>query len=162
MKERSGTSVKGHLVKSNPFSRIPCSCIVCSSDLLKMEKVDCRVHEVVYRATCLGLDKNANPCQSFYIGETSRSIGERFKDHIEKFEARSEKSVFWLHCRDDHGGVFQRLEVKVECKRPSDAMLRQISEAVYIERDDPDLNKKSEWGNRNVPWKRKSTKGITN
>ena len=158
--ERSGASIKSHLVKSNPFPRTPCNCYVCSSSLLKMEKIDCRSRDVVYRAKCMGVDRDSKPCQSFYLGETSRSIGERFKDHIEKYQARLDTSVFWLHCKDEHDGILQRLEISVECKRPSDAMFRQISEAVYIERDDPDLNKRSEWGNRNVPWHRKENKGI--
>ena len=117
---------------------------------------------MVYRAKCMGVDRDSKPCQSFYLSETSRSIGERFKDHIEKYQARLDTSVFWLHCKDEHDGILQRLEISVECKRPSDAMFRQISEAVYIERDDPDLNKRSEWGNRNVPWHRKESKGIPN
>ena len=79
---------------------------------------------------------------------------------MEKYEARSDKSVFWLHCKDEHDGDLQKLDVGIACKRSSDAMLRQISEAVLIEKDDPDLNKRCEWGNRNVPW-RKKEKGIT-
>ena len=79
-------------------------------------------------------------------------MGELLTDHLRKYEAKLEKSVFWLHCRDDHNGVFQRLEVSIVCKRSSDAMLRQVSEAVLIEEDDPDLNKRCEWGNRNIPW----------
>ena len=93
------------------------------------------------------------PWQSFYVGETSRSVGERFKEHVEKYEARSD-------CKDEHDGDLQKLDVGIACKRSSDAMLRQISEAVLIEKDDPDLNKRCEWGNRNVPW-RKKEKGIT-
>ena len=78
-------------------------------------------------------------------------MGERFTDHLRKYEAKLEKSVFWLHCRDDHNGVFQRLEVSIVCKRSYDTMLRQVAEAVFIEEDDPVLNKPCEWGNGNVP-----------
>ena len=127
-----------------------------------MEKVDCKVREVVYRVKCMGVDSESKPCKSFYIGETSRSVGERFTDHLRKYETKLDKSVFWLHCRDDHNGVLQRLEVSIVCKRSSDAMLRQVSEAVLIEKDDPDLNKRCEWGNGNVPWRRKEDKGISN
>ena len=77
-----------------------------------------------------------------------------------KYQALLDTNVFCLHCKYEHDGILQRLEISVECKRPSDAMFRQISEAVYIERDDPDLNKRSEWGNRNVPWHRKESRGI--
>ena len=160
--ERSGSSIKSHLVKSNPFPRDTCNCKVCSSRYLKMEKVDCKVREVVYRVKCMGVDSESKPCKSFYIGETSRSVGERFTDHLRKYETKLDKSVFWLHCRDDHNGVLQRLEVSIVCKRSSDAMLRQVSEAVLIEKDDPDLNKRCEWGNGNVPWRRKEDKGISN
>ena len=158
--ERSGNSLKSQLVKSNPFQRTACNCLVCGSNLLKTEKVDCKSRGVVYRAKCMGFGKDSKPCQSFYVGETSRSVGERFKEHVEKYEARSDKSVFWLHCKDEHDGDLQKLDVGIACKRSSDAMLRQISEAVLIAKDDPDLNKRCEWGNRNVPW-RKKEKGIT-
>ena len=90
------------------------------------------------------------------------SIGERLKDHIEKYQARLDKSVFWFHCKDEHDRILQRLEISVKCKHPSDVMFRLILEAIYIERDDPDLNKWSEWRNRNVPWHRKESKGIPN
>ena len=125
------------------------------------DKVDCKLREVVYRVKCMGVDQNSKPCESTYIGETSRSVGERFGEHLEKYKARLDKSVFWLHCRDDHDGMFQQFVVNIVCKRSSDAMLRQVSEAVLIERDDPDLNKRCEWGNRNVPWRRKEAKGIS-
>ena len=47
---------------------------------------------------------------------------ERVKDHIEKYRARLDSSVFWLHCKDEHDGILQRLEISVECKRSSDVM----------------------------------------
>ena len=127
-----------------------------------MKKIDCRNHDVVCWAKCMGVDRNSKTCKSFYPSKTSRCIGERFKDHIEKYQAQSDASVFCLHCKDKHYGILQQLEISVECKGPSDAMFRQISEAAYIERENLDLHKRSEWGNRFVPWHQKKNKGISN
>ena len=55
------------LVRSNPFRRTPCNCYICSSRLLKMEKIDYKYRDVVYRVKCMGVDRNLKPCQSFYL-----------------------------------------------------------------------------------------------
>jgi hypothetical protein len=92
-------------------------------------------------AKCMGVDRDSKPCQSFYLGETSRSIGERFKDHIEKYQARLDTSVFWLTLLSKPGVQYGQIITLISFIHPSDAMFRQISEAVYIERDNPDLIK---------------------
>ena len=98
-----------------------------------MEIVDCKVLEVVYRVKWMGMESESKFCKSFFFRETSRCVGEHFTDRLRKYKAKLDKSVFWLHCRDDHNRVFQRLEVNFECELSSDAMLRQVSEAVLVE-----------------------------
>ena len=68
-----------------------------------------------------------------------KECGERFTDHLRKYEAKLGKSVFWLHCRDDHNGVIQRLEVSIVCKRSSDTILRQVSKLSSSRRMTPIL-----------------------
>ena len=147
-------TLKSQLVKS-PLQRTAYNCLVYGSNLLKTEEVDCKSRGVVYRAKCMGFGKDSKPCQSFYVGETLRSVGERFKEHVERYEARASRSVFWLDCKDEHDGDPQKLEVGIACKRSSDAMLRQISEAVLIENDDLDLKNDVNGGIGMSPGERK-------
>ena len=48
-------------------------------------------------------------------------------------------------------GEQHELLIKVLETCPNDAMLRQVTEAVYIHMKNPGLNAKEEWGNSNVP-----------
>ena len=64
-------------------------------------------------------------------------------------------SVFWKHSEEFHDGDIQPIKLSVLSSHPGDAMLRQITEAINIEERKPDLNRKDEWGNKNIPRKRK-------
>ena len=71
--ERTGDSIKSLLTKSDPFRTQTCdpnSCGVCSA----FPKISCKTRDAVYKITCKG-------CGEFYIGETSRSIGQRYAEH---------------------------------------------------------------------------------
>ena len=54
-----------------------------------------------------------------------------------------------------HNGVHKEIKMKITGHYANDAMIRQLTEAVIIKETDPSLNKKEEWGNRNVPRERK-------
>ena len=151
--ERAGNSMKDMLVKSNPFERRECICEICKRNQRK--KVNCKTRNVVYEIECFG-SKNGEKCTDKYIGETSRSLGERFEEHVSDNYKRLEKSVMWKHFRDDHKGKDQSFNVKILSSTQNDAMLRQITEAMYIEGTNPKINSKEEWGNKNVPRKRKT------
>ena len=150
--EKAGTSVKRSVVKSNPFGKQPCECEVCKLGL--PSKFNCKQRGVVYQVQCQGRRGDDN-CTSTYIGETSRSVGERFREHVEKYKSHEPKSVFWIHANERHDGNIQPIGLSVLSSHPEDAMLRQITEAINIEVKKPDLNRKDEWGNRNIPRKRK-------
>ena len=108
--------------------------------------------------TCQGVNKNGVSCNNVhYIGETSRSIGERFKEHFtvynhEKQSVR-EKSVFFHHVKDCHNGQNQPIKLEIEARFPGNAALRQAAEAVSIRDTKPILNGKEE--NTNQPRRRK-------
>ena len=55
---------------------------------------------------------------------------------------------------EKHGGKRQRITVEKLAAYPGDPMLRQVSEAVYIQELIHTLNSKEEWGNMNVPRRR--------
>ena len=145
--ERAGTSTKQQLVKSDPFPRNKCAsakCSICDTN----EKVNCKKRDVVYRITCGG--DHGRP-QGIYIGETSRSISERMEEHVTRYKNKDPNSVFYQHVQEEHNGVTQNLSLELLASAPGDAMLRQITEAVYIREQSPDLNRREEFGNSNVP-----------
>ena len=151
--EKSGKTIKQHLVRSNPFPRKQCSpseCNVCHTN----PSVVCKKRGTVYRVNCLGEESN---CKSFYIGESARSIGTRFKEHVEKFENNDPTSAFYKHSIEKHDGNHPSLGLEILSVHPGDAMLRQITESVYIKNYKPDLNNKEEWSCANVPRLRKDS-----
>ena len=58
--------------------------------------------------------------------------------------------------QEKHGGRKQQITVQGLTACPGDPMLRQVSEAVYIQELSPTLNSKEEWGNTNIPRKRRN------
>jgi hypothetical protein len=138
--ERTGDSIKSLLTKSDPFRTKTCdptSCIVCSA----FPKISCKTRDCVYKITCKG-------CGEFYIGETSRSIGQRYAEHCVQQRNQSSSSVFAPHFKTKHGSNQQDLELKVLKSCPGDPMLRQVTEAVHIAIEKPSLNTKQEWRRR--------------
>ena len=149
--ERSGTSVKRTLVKSNPFKERGCkrpSCEVCALG----SEIDCKAREVVYRISCGGVNGNGDLCDGVnYEGETSRSFAERFKGHMGIISNRNpsirERSFLYDHVEKDHNGEIPPLKVQIIGKFPGDPGLRQATEAVSIRENRPPLNGKEEWTN---------------
>ena len=87
-------------------------------------------------------------CGECYIGETSRSIGERFAEHCAQHKNLTTGSVFAPHFKLKHAGLEQDLELKIIRTCAGDAMLRQVTEAVCIAEEKPKLNTKMEWRRR--------------
>ena len=65
--------------------------------------------------------------------------------------ARSENSVLWKHAVEHHESAPTQFTCDVtECFR-KDSLLRQVTEAVKINREKPTMNTKSEWNVVNIP-----------
>ena len=99
--ETTGKSIKKELVKSNPFKKLGCEkgCMTCEMG------VDCKARGVHYRILCEG-----EGCgEAKYEEETSQSTGERFPEHLnqirDKREHMRQKSVFYDHAWEWHGGA---------------------------------------------------------
>ena len=145
--ERSGKSLRNVLSRSDPFQKDPCgkdTCKVCNVN----PKINCRRRDVVYRMKCLGCAEN-DERDGTYIGETARSIGERASEHLVKYEQSEKNSVFHKHMLERHDSVPQDVNVEILAVCSGDAMLRQVTEAVFINELNPTLNTKEEWGNTN-------------
>ena len=99
--ERTGTTVKKMLVKSNPFKEESCKdskCYVCALGV----GFNCKDRDSVYRMVCQGTDRTGKMCSNIsYEGETSRSDGERFGEHMgmlmSNCDSSRKKSVFFQH-----------------------------------------------------------------
>jgi len=139
--------MKRMLTKSDPFPHEKCAnsnCAVCN----RSDRINCKKRGVVYQINCQG---NHDTPSGIYIGETARSISERMNEHLDKYQKKSQNSVFYQHMLEKHDGILHNLDLKLLASAPDDAMLRQVTEAVYIHDRSPDLNRKEEFGNSNVP-----------
>ena len=63
---------------------------------------------------------------------------------------KRKKSVFHKHIGEKHRGERQEVELKVVSSCGNDAMLRQVTEAIFIKKLNPELNTKDESGNLNA------------
>ena len=77
----------------------------------------------------------ADGCKSAYIGETSRALGERVKEHC-----KSSTSAILKHCTDFHHPLPTISNFNIIDKDPSQ-ITQEAKEAIHIQRLDPNLNR---------------------
>ena len=157
--ERTGRSVKSSLVKSNPFKKPGCnkeSCTVCRMD----KGIDCKARGVHYQISC----EDERCTDTKYEGETARSTGERFAEHLrlirDKREEFRQKSVMYKHAWERHGGAVPPMKFEILGRFPDDPAMRQATEAVSIRCNKPSLNNKMEWTNEPKPRSTKESRGA--
>ena len=106
---------------------------------------DCTKQSVLYENICArcvpkargkgairGEDINLD-IPSIYVGESSRSVVERMKEHWSSYKGRKEDSHMFKHQVMEHQGEEADFVVRVEGTFKT-ALTRQISEAVRIRR----------------------------
>ena len=113
----------------------------------------CKVRDTVYKISCKGVGVDGRECENInYEGETSRSIGERFGEHMYALLSNSDsirrRSVFYEHVVEEHGNVNPEISLELIARCPGDATIRQAIEAVSIRDGKPVLNSKDEWTNQ--------------
>ena len=141
--EKTGKSVKQHLVKSDPFKESKCAdsrCPICASD----KGLNCKMKDTVYKHECADFEN----CKGVYIGETSDSIKERTLEHMQKCHQKCKESAHYKHNLDKHKGEQKPLSISILGRCPNDPMLRQCMEAVMIKDLNPNMNSREEWGNK--------------
>ena len=124
--EKGGIAIKRLLQRSDPckprqYERE--DCLVCRTD----GKGPCDRQSVTYEIKC-------TECNNIYVGETSRSAYTRGKEHEKSLSNKEERSALWKHCKEKHNNEMQRFQMSVTGLYRNDAMLRQISEGVRIEK----------------------------
>ena len=140
--ERTGTTIKQKLQKSDPLSSKQCTdkdnCMVCSTG-----GKNCRKEGVNYEITC---DK----CGAFYAGESGRNAYSRGLEHARDLKNKSSHSVLWRHTSLHHSDdeTPPTYSMKVTAIHGGDATMRQVTEGVRISNAPDDgslINNKSEW-----------------
>ena len=86
--------------------------------------------DVVYHWECW-----ADRCKSSYVGETSRALRERVKEHC-----KSSTSAILEHCTDFHHPLISISNFNIINKYPSQ-ITQETKEAIHIWRLDPNLNR---------------------
>ena len=162
---------------TNPWGVPDCGradCVPCSQS--DETRIDCKKRNIMYEnrcELCCKKDGKGNKiCQEdgkgTYVGESSRSIYKRAKEHQADRENRTEDSHQIKHWLLDHQELLAppKFNFKI-IKSFQDPLSRQLSEAVRIElRGETILNSKSEFNRCKVPrlkinmeeWKSKKEK----
>ena len=129
-------------------------CKICDGDAIK-----CSVKGAVYQAVCLeceesrreedlGMNEVRNSPK--YIGETSRPLRMRAREHYTKLNDLKTDSFMATHWVQEHGlsMIPPRFKFTV-IKSFGDSFSRQISEALHIEKEGT-LNKRAEYGSNHL------------
>ena len=83
---------------------------------------------IIYRFKCLRVD-----CDDEYIGESSSTFGERFKEHL--------KDLFPIYDHQNITGHDTTIENFSIVEREDQNLIRAIKEAIYIRVNNPSLNR---------------------
>ena len=145
--EMGGVPIKRLVQKSNPTATPGCDstdCLPCSNG--RGRGGNCRKSNVQYQLECaLCPDTDTDGC--IYVGESSRNLYTRSREHISKYESRklNKDSFIKKHQIDAHNDRPAQFKAKVTGVF-KDCLSRQISEGVEIRRSSRNvLNSKSEW-----------------
>ena len=141
--ETGGRTVKSMAQSSNPTATPGCAdadCLPCKDG--RGTGGMCRQSNVQYSMECKQCP-DTDP--TVYIGETSRNLYTRAKEHADKCYGMKADSFMWQHQVDRHEGAEADFTAKVT-QSFRDCLSRQVSEGVYIRRSEKEvLNSKSEW-----------------
>ena len=156
-----------HFPLTNLWDGIPCGreqeCTTCyqGAEILP----NCTRQSLLYEnvcATCIPGAKGKEPLKeedvdpenpAIYVGETSRSILERSREHWKAYKGKKEDSHIWKHQTLKHNGEQADFIMRVVGSKRT-ALERQISEAVRIRRRGGAgsiLNSKTEYNRCHIP-----------
>ena len=144
--EKSGESLKSQFVKSDPFHRGKCNDDSCGTCRNIVKGGFCKTRELIYKGSCSKRGQESPPDDGNYIGRTARSAGERLSEHLKDVSEMKQNSTFVAHLEKYHEGGDKTISFEILTRCPSDALLRQATEAVLIREMKPGLNRKDELG----------------
>ena len=163
--ERAGAPLKNSFSVGNLWDNMKCGredCVPCEQGAEKLQP--CFKASVVYENVCQTCNPGAEPGKdqveirsdipTIYVGETSRSLHERMREHWGANEKKKDNSHMFRHHLNEHGGgeepKFMARIVQYHKSAPS----RQLGEAVRIMRRGGQgsiLNSKSEYDRCRIP-----------
>ena len=151
--EKSGTKLKQIICKTNPWANRSCEqekWEICKSSEQK-DLGTCRYESITYQIKCIQCEKDG--VKSSYLGESSRTLYERLKEHLDGEACENKENALWKHDVNHHRGIKQEYSAKV-IGRIQNPMKRQVTDKVLIERESNRqrlLNSKNEWGGEGIP-----------
>ena len=154
--ETAGTPLSMLLPSTNPWGPQDClreDCTTCNQ--MDEKRIDCRKRNILYESEC-ALCKTAKDAGDegmlkrgvgVYVGESSRSIYERAKEHVAGRMSRDEDNHQVKHWLSSHEDLLEPPQFRFSIiKTFQDPLTRQLSEAVRIERRGEEiLNSKAEF-----------------
>ena len=127
--EKCGKKLKSLLWRADPWGGVTCmdlSCPLCSED---GDKPVCKVSNAIYSNTCKVCKKEGKSAQ--YIGETSRTLLERSKEHVRDRGDHKKTSHMREHASEYH--PWEEVQYKFDLLRSCSTPLeRQVCESVTI------------------------------
>ena len=127
--ERAGCKIKDVICKSNPWANAKCGrddCQICKNE---KQQGKCTKEGITYRIGCMKCKENG--INNNYWGESSRSMYERYMEHLKGLDNEEEENALWKHVVNEHGGIKQNFEVEI-IRTYMTAMRRQIGEWLLI------------------------------
>ena len=128
---------------SNPLESAGCDspdCLPCTD--VRGEGCKCRGCGINYQVECQLCPDGE---RSVYIGESSRNLFTRSKEHLARYRSGKLTSFIVKHQNTAHQGEEAKFKAKVMTSN-RDCLTRQVTEAVHIRRCQvPVLNSKTEW-----------------
>ena len=157
--EKAGAPLKRIFPNTNPWAGAHCSredCVTCNQGAEELP--NCTKRNLVYENICLECNPEASKkgelktpngnIPSIYVGETSRSVQERAKEHQEALKSNSNDSHMYKHWLLHHPGEEEPKFIMKIVQFHRTALSRQVREAVRIAkrgRDTPLLNSRGEY-----------------
>ena len=160
--ETAGKTLEQTLVNTDPFDGNKCNDEKCEPKKNPKNLINCRRNGVTYRVSCLSCLRAGRPCDvtaflqcACYYGESAKNMHCRSKEHVSKFNSKSEKtrgeSAFYKHLVNTHGGKaadknfsdYFEIQILKAYKKP---FTRLVEEGTYISSHQGELlNSKNEW-----------------
>ena len=148
--EKSGTTLKQLLHKSNPWSGGLCGregCFPCQAGDVDG---DCFRRNILYETSCNQCKQRGQ--ERVYVGESSRSSYERGGEHADDYRKETSDSHMHKHATTDHHGEENPTFSFKVVKSFQNALARQVSEAVRLrKRGDIVLNSKGVYNRCALP-----------
>ena len=160
--ETAGRTLEQTLVNPDPFNGNKCTDAKCEPNKNAKNKISCWRNGVCYRVSCLKCLRAGRPADvtaylkcACYFGESAKNMHCRSKEHVTKFNSKSEKirleSPFYKHLLNTHGGKsddlnfsdYFEITILKAYKKP---FTRLVEEGTFITSHKGELlNSKNEW-----------------